>query len=365
MHDQLFVLTARRGAFRLWGTYLMLTALVLFLCLIAANGSALSGTGILLNGRASYLAHLLDIGPRGDWRYVWGGPMTLLGLQVVTFGLSAFGVILIICQRLGRGRWSRLGFLLWLSPPLIGLTALPDILPQIYPATIDDDAMAQLLKKVEARRPGLVSALRLGDKPARADVHKVAVTFARGDGEAGTMAATGNGLPNKTGKPDEIMLEDRGTIEGLRFALAEQAAARSNRAELIRLLPLELPRAEVDMPARNAFAARLEKMERVAGRSVVADGDRPELARRIAIWHSVFKVSSAVRPVMQIAFACGFTCALMGWLLGRRIDRMARARRALSPVPDIDATPDKVTPTPPARRAVGRYVDSDLPKKLL
>jgi hypothetical protein len=119
------------------------------------------------------------------------------------------------------------------------------------------------------------------------------------------------------------------------------------------------------MPARNAFAARLEKMERVAGRSVVADGDRPELARRIAIWHSVFKVSSAVRPVMQIAFACGFTCALMGWLLGRRIDRMARARRALSPVPDIDATPDKVTPTPPARRTFGRYVASDLPKKLL
>ena len=365
MHDPLLVLTARRGAFRLWGKCLMLAALVLLLCLIAANGSALSGTGILLNGRASYLAHLLDIRPRGDWRYVWGGPMTLLGLQAVTFGLSAIGVISIIWHRLGRGRWSRLGFLLWLSPPLLGLTALPDILPQIYPATIDDDAMAQLLGKVEACRPGLVAALRLGEKPVRSDVHEVAVTFAGSDGEAGTMAATGDGLPNKTGKPEEIMLKDRGTIEGLRFALAEQAAARRNRAELIRLLPLEFPRAEVDMPARNAFAARLEKMERVAGRSAVADGDRPELARRIAIWHSVFKVSSAVRPVMQIAFVCGFTCALMVWLLGRRIDRLAKARRALSPVPDTDAKPNKLTPAPPAHRTFGRHVASNLPKTLL
>jgi hypothetical protein len=245
--------------------------------------------------------------------------MTLFAFQSVTWTISGAGVIRIIWLRLVHKCWSKVGFALWLSPPFIGITALSDITPQVYPVLLDDTSASQLLNKVEQLQPGLVARLRAGERPILPDLHGARVTI------------DGAGVHRQNGVPiDVVLLGDKGTIEGLRFALAQRAFSRGDRDELLRLLPLELPRTPVDLPARNAFARRLEHMEQFSGGPVVVKSERAELAHRIAAWHAVFDASKSARPLMQIIFLSGMACWLLSRRLRKRIRRLEAARVTLA-----------------------------------
>lgn len=316
MIEDINQLSARRDRFRLWGKILLLFALALFFAAIA--GGYESSTGTLLNSRASYLAVVLEI-PIREHRYIWGGPSTLMALQMLTYCISGIGVIRIIWMRLRHRRWSPLGFLLWLSPPLIGFTAAADILKPLYPVTLDNAATDKLFGAVDERQPNLIAELRRGVRPDHLDT----VVEPRS-----TISAVGKHHYEVLGKAQ--LFWDRGTVEGLRFALAQRATAAGDKAALIRLLPLELPRTDADMAARNAFARRLEMMEQLAGRSAVREADRPDLLLRVAAWHRMLDIFAAIRPFVQAAFVLGLISSLIGWRFSRRLNRLEKAQATLS-----------------------------------
>lgn len=285
---------------------------------------------ILLTTRTSFLLWNAHIPATGE-RRIWGGPATLFGAQSLLGTFAAVSGIAFVRAWLNRARVSRIGIAFAAGSIVLGLRVAVAGSIDIYSLAVTPANFATLATAVDAHSPGLIDALKRGERPklpaAGGSIREVAI-------EPGLIARPADKGP---------LVRDRDDVEGLRYALAQQAWLAGDVATVKRLLPISLAIPPTDRPARNDFARRLVEMGAMAGVAPVPVDEQSVVANRATQWKEGLAMIRYMRMVLHLLLWSGLLCLVLGLLVRWSHERIASRAAALA---DFAARP-------PRRREVG------------